>query len=359
MQVYFDWVVLFQVFCIVQGFTTGIYLLTTKKQQPSHYWLGWLLLGLTLQITDYFLSRSGIYYRNRWLYFSPFFFSWSFGPLIYFYVKSRVQKINRISYWHFVPVMVQGIFYLLLVFQPLSVKADFWISVHKPYTRYLEHYGACLSVLCYGISSITFGGISKERDSRHYYFLCGLILFYIVAAIDPLFNHLYLEPTAPKFYLTALVLPLFMYSLALYGLLRKPTILIRKKAANSSVDKDKLDQVIKVMHEAKLYKNPDLSLPILAQQIGLPTNELSRIINSGLQKTFADFVNDFRIAEVKERMLKAEDERFSLLGLALDAGFSSKTTFNRVFKERTGMAPKFFKKESQLINRGEALPNES
>ncbi len=92
MQVYFDWVVLIQLFCIVQGFTTGIYLLVTKKQQPSHKWLGWLLLGLTLQIIDYFLSRSGIYYRNRWLYFSPFFFSWSFGPLIYCYVKAGFSK---------------------------------------------------------------------------------------------------------------------------------------------------------------------------------------------------------------------------------------------------------------------------
>lgn len=143
MQVYFDWVVLFQVFCIVQGLTTGIYLIVSKKQQPSYLWLGLLLLGFTLQIIDYFLSRSGIYYRNRWLYFSPLFFSWSFGPLIYCYVKSCLSKKFRVLIWHFVPVTLQFIFYLLLVFLPLSTKADFWLAVHKPYTRYLEHYGAC------------------------------------------------------------------------------------------------------------------------------------------------------------------------------------------------------------------------
>ncbi len=255
--------------------------------------------------------------------------------------------------------MVQFTFYLLLVFQPLSVKADFWLSVHKPYTRYLEHYGACLSVLCYGLRSIKSGSISKEHSNRQYYYLWGLILFYIISAIDPVFNHLYLTPTAPKFYLTALVLPIFMYSLALYGLLRRSTILIPKKAADSTVDKNRTQQIVRLMQEEKLYKNPDLSLPLLAQKVSLPTNELSRIINNGLHKTFTDFVNDFRIAEVKERLLKEEDDKFTLLGIALDAGFSSKTTFNRVFKERTGMAPKFFKKKAQLINRGEALPNGS
>lgn len=182
--------------------------------------------------------------------------------------------------------------------------------------------------------------------------------FYIIAALDPLINNLYLAPQSPKFYLTTLVLPLLVYGVALFTILRKPAKLVRNKEAPTSVDKAKMHQIIKHMQAAKLYKNPALSLPQLSQQFGFTTNELSRLINSTLNKSFTDFINDFRIAEVQERMLKTEAEQFTLLGIALEAGFSSKTTFNRVFKERTGIAPKFYKKSAQIIIRGDALTNE-
>jgi AraC-like DNA-binding protein len=355
MNVYFDWIVVFQIFCIVQGLTTGIYFLMSKNKQPSHYWLGLLLLGMSFQIIDYFLSRSGVYYRNRWLYFSPFFFSLGFGPLFYFYVKSLLQKSFRLRAWHFVPVTIQVLFYLILAIQPLSVKADFWQFVHKPYTRYLEYYGTCFSVFCYlGISIRLLRG-AGEPFRRLYNFVVGLVFFYAVAAIDPIFNHYYLPAQAPKFYLTALVLPVFTYWLALISLFRKPMAALPKKSLELPLDKDKVQQLIQAMRQSQLYKDPDLSLPALAQHLGLGTNEVSRLINVGLNKSFADFVNDFRLDEVKERLLKGEDAQFTLLGIALEAGFGSKTTFNRVFKEQTGMAPKSYKKSAHFTQRDDGL----
>ena len=70
MFVHFDLAVVFHLFCIVQGLTTAVYLLVGPRRAGSR-WLGLLLLALTLQVIDYFLSRSGVYYRNRWLYFTP------------------------------------------------------------------------------------------------------------------------------------------------------------------------------------------------------------------------------------------------------------------------------------------------
>ncbi len=79
-----------------------------------------------------------------------------------------------------------------------------------------------------------------------------------------------------------------------------------------NVDKCKIQQIIKQIQEAYFYKKPELSLLILAQQVGLPTNEFSRIINSDLHQTTTGFVNDFRIAKVREHMLQEEDEKFNL-----------------------------------------------
>lgn len=61
MLVHLDLAAVIQLFCLVQGLTTAVYLLVARPRQPDHRWLGLLLLSLTLQVADYFLSRSGIY----------------------------------------------------------------------------------------------------------------------------------------------------------------------------------------------------------------------------------------------------------------------------------------------------------
>ncbi|WP_158267557.1 helix-turn-helix domain-containing protein [Adhaeribacter arboris] len=141
--------------------------------------------------------------------------------------------------------------------------------------------------------------------------------------------------------------------MALISLFKKSGDNIRKKTSVKAVDKDKIRLIVWEMEQNKLYKNPDLSLPMLAQQLGWHPNEVSKLINEGLDKTFADFVNEFRLNEVKDRLLKGEDQQFTLLGIALEAGFNSKTTFNRVFKEQTGMPPKAYKKSTQIIKRND------
>lgn len=353
MNVYLDVRNLFDIGCILQGITTAAVLLL-RSERLANRWLALLITGLTLQITDYFLSRSGIYYHHRWLYFMPLFFSWGFGPVLYQYVRVRSNATGSLSRWHFVPVAMQTVFYGVLMVQPLSTKSWFWLTVHKPYTRYVEYYVACLLMLYYLRRSWSI--VRPQNPAEHWLSrsLIGLGVFYGVALIDPLVNALYLTPQATKFYLTAQVLPLLGYALALTGLFFDPPEL-RSKSPNAIVVKPEYrEQIRKAIEDDKLYQDPELTLASLAQHVGLSPNVISRTINAGFDQSFADFINTYRINEVKRRLAAGDAARLTVLGLALDAGFASKTTFKRVFKEQTGHTPKQYAKMSQIILRDDA-----
>ncbi len=97
------------------------------------------------------------------------------------------------------------------------------------------------------------------------------------------------------------------------------------------------------MHSGKPYLDADLTLPQLATMVEIPAHHLSRVINEQFGINFFDFINQYRIEEVK---LKIDNPRFnnlSLLGIAFESGFNSKSAFNRVFKKMTGITPSQYK----------------
>jgi ABC-type antimicrobial peptide transport system permease subunit/AraC-like DNA-binding protein len=95
----------------------------------------------------------------------------------------------------------------------------------------------------------------------------------------------------------------------------------------------------KSMELKQFYRDPELTLRSLAETLGLNPNELSRVINSALKKSFNDFINEYRIAEVIRKMQEPAYDRLTLLGIAFDSGFNSKTTFARAFRRVTGKTP--------------------
>lgn len=101
-----------------------------------------------------------------------------------------------------------------------------------------------------------------------------------------------------------------------------------------------------VMKEDKLFIDSELSLKQLAVHIGLHPNKLSWLLNNHFGKNFNDFVNAYRLIYFKQIALKRENKNITLLGLAYDSGFNSKTVFNTFFKKETGMTPRQWIKQS-------------
>ncbi len=93
------------------------------------------------------------------------------------------------------------------------------------------------------------------------------------------------------------------------------------------------------MQAARPYLEPELTLGELAAQLRTNTSWLSRVINSGCGQNFNDFVNEYRVREAERRLRDPQFRHYTLLAVALEAGFNSKSTFNRVFKKLRGQTP--------------------
>ena len=100
-----------------------------------------------------------------------------------------------------------------------------------------------------------------------------------------------------------------------------------------------LDQLERLMNKEKPYKNPDLKIADLATAIGTTAHALSYVFNQYLQRSYYDYVNDYRIAEFKRLVRMDEYARYTLSALAELCGFSSRASFFRYFKKATGITP--------------------
>jgi len=122
----------------------------------------------------------------------------------------------------------------------------------------------------------------------------------------------------------------------------------KKKYKQALLDTNEVTKYSKelkqIMMDYKLYLNPDLSLKDLASYLDLPANYVSQLLNLGFQKNFSEYINTFRINEFKERILLEENKGLTIMAIAYDSGFNSKTVFNTFFKKIEGVTPNAYLK---------------
>jgi AraC-like DNA-binding protein len=125
-----------------------------------------------------------------------------------------------------------------------------------------------------------------------------------------------------------------------------------KRYSHSGLKKEEAQSHLKKLKEyfekEQPYLDGKLSLPDVATKINITPNHLSQVINEQLEMTFYDFVNQYRVEEIKSRLADSRNQQFTLLAIAYDCGFNSKSSFNAIFKKFTDLTPSQF--SAQLKN---------
>ena len=347
---------------ITIGFFSAALLFFAPANRQANTFLALLMVSISCWLIDGLFRLANIYGQNAGLYFLPIFYSLGFGPLIYFYVRSLTDSQFRFEHrhwWHFVPVAIQAGLYIFLTLNAYEFRNWFWQTIHHPLTYRIEFDGTWLSLLVYvGLSlrllqryrryvQENFSETSQLTLRWLQVLLIGLVLIcgqwtYEMVLRDR-FNSYYVHDQSYWMLGVALVcmgiVGLRQGNMALVHFQPEP-VPVEKSAPG--VNPDYLERVRRAMEVDKLYLNPTLTLTELAQQVGLNAKVVSQVINAGMNQSFNDFVNAYRVNEVKRRLQTDDVSRFTLLGIAFESGFNSKTTFNRIFKEHTGQSPSAF-----------------
>ncbi|MCJ7682073.1 MAG: helix-turn-helix domain-containing protein [Candidatus Aminicenantes bacterium] len=129
---------------------------------------------------------------------------------------------------------------------------------------------------------------------------------------------------------------------------------IRKPLMAGQKATDVNQTMLRLLDAEKIFKDPVLTLQSLAASLAVTPHQLSWLINEKYHKSFTRLVNDYRVNEVKNHIAEERNNHRSLLDIAFDCGFNTKASFNRVFKNHTGMTPSEFKKEKESTFRSAA-----
>jgi AraC-like DNA-binding protein len=312
------------------------------------------------------LSSSKIYTLN-----DPSLFL--IAPLLWLYVKELIGErvgLRNSFFIHLLPFFVVIIYSILIRFiendnsfislinaNKRNTNIFFWIIVVAQFSFYLHFVRKKLlyhqSIILQEVSNKEYIDISWVR-----FFLLtflSLNIFFFVSLFTIIhFDSLMWQPK-----LTALVFSLAVIALAYKGILQK-NLFSKSEAFDQSykyhlnedlpnkIDLNLKEILLAYMNKEKPYLDAELTLTSLAKDLKISRSQLSLLINEGIGDNFYDFVNKYRVDEVKRLMSGSNMKNYSLLGIALEAGFKSKSTFNLVFKRFTGLTPTEFKKNISL-----------
>ncbi len=364
----------------VQGVTVAMLLLTRRRNRVANRCLAALLFAFTLALIPSLIGFAGAYKKFPWLTLAPWDWSLGFGPLLYFYVR-RLLTGELPSRWplHLLPLLVQVVYYTVLFAQPLDWKYEYQNRFHAPWIVPAETGLAVVSALLYWVAAARIFRAYREwvpqrvSDSEDYNltwvrnFLVGLVGGILVWMAFEGVSQWITPLSYEHMYWLYLMVAVLTYSFGISGYrhaeLKYPEMTRESLALTSeSVAADPAPVVARGpdwpqrlagfsenLRSDELYLNLDLTLDGLARELATNSWTLSRSINEGAGENFNDYVNRFRVERVQKRLLDPKETR-SILEVALDCGFKSKTSFNRSFKKLVGATPSAWRREYQILN---------
>lgn len=344
-----------------------------REQRLSDAFIGSLLLLLALEIQDYTFGFAGINFLWEELNGFPRDFSLLIGPCFYFYIQSQTNsqfQLKRKQALHLVPFTLYFALYLSVFTQGAyavqehqqstiaeSIEVSLWLITLASFVYYFIQ-----SIQLYKKYQIW----SRDHFSNTEYinfkwfrnFIYILITCFVAKGIFQVLDFtLQLDYNQDWYWNLVIVASIFYIGLTAYSQrqgnllefkISEPLVLAKKenKVREPSEEYSLLLQKLnRIMAEDRLYLQPELNLAELAKHLHSNTNQLSACINQEMNANFNDYVNGLRIAAFTKNATLPEYKNYTLLAMAFDCGFNSKSTFNRAFKKLKGITPNQYLKE--------------
>ena len=327
-------------------------LLTLKKTRKDYE--GWLLclifcLG-TMQLLHFSRWEGYLELYVPHLLRVRFLFPALIGPLFYLFCRAITGKeySQKVVLFSFLPAAVNAILLLPYLIQNAEVKQTRQLMELFPANYYIVYGISRLSLLVFAI--LSWVSISKKKKSLEWLKKTSLtlmlhsIILIIVNVIDFFFFEIV------SYYYINLANTGFIFILAFftirYGkIYQEPGIESPAKGhyEKSGLSNDSaitlLEKLDQLMTEKHYYRKQGITQREVAEKLDCSTNHLSQALNQIRQEKFTDYLNKYRVADVKNRIGNNEQKRFTLLAIAEQSGFGSKASFNTVFRKYTGQTP--------------------
>jgi AraC-like DNA-binding protein len=361
------------------AFLLALILFTKDGKTKADLILACWLVIIGIHLTFYYITLVADPYYSPYLlvgYPFPLFH----GPMLYLYTASLTAQhsyLRRHWAWHFTPAILVYILMVPFFILPLQEKLQVLENQGKGYEwLFLIH-----RVLVY-VSGVAYAALSlwllrmHKQAVRERYSQVEKInlawLRYLTYSVMLVWLAVFLGNNLIIFSLVGLfVMFLGYFGIKQVGIFTQSPAIAFAESKPASEEKENspvlqararylksnlsaetqqvINQKLKaVMAGQKLFLNPELTLAELANTLAVHPNHLSQVINSMESKTFYDFINGLRIDEFKRLVAQPENQKYTLLGLAFECGFNSKTAFYRNFKNATGLTPTLYLKQKHI-----------
>lgn len=366
----------------IQGVILALFLFLRKKNLIAYRLLGILTLILGLIVIAFGLQSDGIIHENPHLLVTFSRLLFLIFPLLYLMVKylfTNYDRFKRLDLVHFIPFIVLVLLYL--DFYPMSAGEKVQFLDETSFSRIMsiiEQEFLMLQGIAYSFMALHI--MNRYKSEIIYYTsnihktllrvtrtgLIILLIAWIIGSIAVNLEIIGIDLKFNAFIIVYLFVVVDIYWIS-FNTIKSPEIFKLEReelypskshpdeTANVTVNEedDKLinERLLQLLEDERPYLEHDLSLPELASRLEITRNRLSGVINRMHKKNFFEFINTYRINEVKRLLQDPQNKDLKIISLAYDAGFNSKSSFNRVFKMITNMTPSQYQEKirQQLI----------
>lgn len=349
-----------------QSFFSGLLIAVKKPANVADKVMSAWLFLIFIELTFALLNKNLIE-----IYSFPFM-AFTYGPLLFLYVKFMTHPENEfdsLNLLHFIPFFI--FFTVSVLFRSQSVVDDlssFFESDSMISLRIIYSVSFFLSITSYSI--LTFIEIKRHQDKLKdlvsytsgiinlnwlkvisISFYSGYIIFFILGGLKIIGDYIPFDP----YYVIFGFIAVFSFVFGFYGIRQSMIEIIdprdskkeTEKYSRSGLKENQADEFLKnlidYMEKNKPFLDPNLNIYNLSRMTGIPRHYITQILNENYKRNFFTFINEYRVREVIERFSNRKFDHFTIIAIAFDSGFNSKTTFNNIFKNMTGKTPSEFR----------------